>query len=635
MYYQPISDEIKEQYKYAINKAREERDKYFDWIRAEIDKAIKLITSYDTIYVLGSLGVRFLKATPTSYNQFLASRQVPLTAEEEEEKLQDDDAIEVLLEYAMNVATASGNANKGVIPTQEQLNEIYEQLQVVKINVNFWELSAALPNGGDEFDHWLRTNIMLDTINVRGNGYSQHIREVYRELYAPHNGFLEMYYGFNTEDLLNTILKLDTLVYSKVGNLQGSFFSHKRFTDWVNQVGNAYIQEQAGKGIHFMTAFTNDHPDLFDTANPNPGVSAIHLDSISAYDRLFWVIPETAKEKLIFDHLAQKFGDNTQFFQPPKFKAFPLNDSNLRLKPLILENNRYYCFSLTLAYRNLFKITENLIKSADGAYYENRYQGNSHPDCKDNYIERKVISIFQKLLPNATFYHSLDYTVEENGVTKATELDILGLSNDTAYIIEVKAGELNTKHRRGALKGLKDRLQETINEGSYQCHRALKYIQANEQPAFTFVEANTRKTILIDKRTIQSYIKISITFEHFSSIAANLKYLINSGVLSPDFKWTWIVSLYDLMVFSDIIASEDDFKDYLKYRIDLYDREDINFHDEIDILGFFLDGNFPLDEPKADYINTIVSFTQEIDNYYTSQELVGQNREKPKRKTKS
>lgn len=167
------------------------------------------------------------------------------------------------------------------------------------------------------------------------------------------------------------------------------------------------------------------------------------------------------------------------------------------------------------------------------------------------------------------------------------------------------------------MKGLKDRLKETINEGSYQCHRALKYIQESPNPTFDYVETGTKRTLTIDKTKIQSYFKISVTFEHFSSISANLKYLINSGVLSPDFKWTWIVSLYDLMIFADLIQSENEFKEYLTHRIALYDRNDIVFMDEIDILGFYLKNKFPLGQEEKNEIIQIVNYREEIETYYT------------------
>ena len=617
-----IPDDIKEKYKYAIEKAREDRPRYFEWIKKEIQTAITLINQFDKIYVIGGLGSKLIKSSPTFYNQFLATYEGPDKEQiQKDELIENDDQIEVLLEYIMNIATATENSNKNIIPTKKDIELIYQQLSKIKSNINFLELSADNPAGGNEFDHWLRTNIMQDAINVRGDGYQTHIQEIYQEVFKPFDGFLEQYYGFNSEDIYKTILKLDSLVYSKVGNVYGATHSHNRLKEWLEEIGpEATTKVMRETGKHFIRQFTEANPDLFDASVPEKVVS-YHLDRIESYNKLFWVIPKSEKEKLIFEKISHEFGANAIFFQPPKFKGFPLNDTVINLKPLIKEDGKYFHFSLALAFRNIFKITEQLIKSADAVYYDNSFKGNSNSNSRDNYIELKTKKLFEKILPTATFYHSLGYSVEENGIPKKTELDILGISGDTIYIIEVKAGELNTKHRRGAIKGLKDRLEETINEGSYQCHRALKYIQEKENPTFEYVAHAQKQTLTIDKTQITSYFKISVTFEHFASISANLKYLINSGVLSPDFKWTWIVSLYDLMIFSDLVQSEAEFKEYLTNRIALYDRNDIEFSDEIDILGFYFDNNFPLKEEKENEMLHIVNYKEEIETYYTKKSV--------------
>jgi hypothetical protein len=600
-----IPDEIKENYRYAIAKAREDRQRYFDWIKDEIETLIKLINTFDKVYVLGGLGSRLLKSTPTFYNQFLAGYDGPDKEEVEDELLQDDDEIEVLLEYAMSIATATQNTNQKNIPLPENIEEIYQQLSKIKSNMNFWELSAEVPSDGNEFDHWLRTNIMQESINVRGNGYHLHIKEIFTEMFQPHNGFLEQYYGFNAIDIYETIIKLDSLVYSKIGNPEGFMHQQKLFEkDGLNT-----------KDIFFK--FLESSISNKKAKSTEERIGGYDIKLIGNLKPIFSVAPKSEKEKLIFNKLAIEFGNNEIFFQPEKFKAFPLNDTHIKLRPLVKEGEKFYHFSLNLAFRNIFTIVEELIKSADAIYYENSFKGNSNASSKDNYIENKTKQLFEKLVPTAIFYHSLYYSIIENGEQKKPELDVIGISEETIYIIEVKAGELNTKHRRGAMKGLKDRLKETINEGSYQCHRALKYITENQNPTFEYVKDGKKNILVIDKAKIKSYFKISVTFEHFSSIAANLKYLISSGVLSPDFKWTWIVSIYDLMVFADLIQNEADFKEYLTHRIELYDRNDIEFLDELDILGFYFEGNFPLNAEKENEILHIVNYKDDIDAYYT------------------
>lgn len=626
-----IPEEIKDVYKHAINEARKDRPRYFDWIKNEINVAIDLINKFDKTYVLGGLGSKLIESVPNLHNQFMETYDGSDKDGIEDEKIKYDDEIEVLLEYALSIAMSSANESD-IIPTQDDIDFIYNQLSKIKANINFWELSSDIPANGNEFDHWLRTNIMQDSINVRGNGYHVHIEEVYKEVFQAHDGFLEQYYGFSSKDIYNVMMKLDSLVYSKIGNPYGSMQAHRRFTEWMDLTNeDEVMQVMIETGKHFIQQFTEANPDLYDESVPDK-IFAHPLNNISGYNKIFWVIPKTEKEEKIFNQLSVNYGENTVFLQPDKFKAFPLNDSLIKSKPLVKDNERFYHFSTNLPFRNIFKITEELLKSADHIYYNNYFMGNSEATTKDNYVELKTKLLFEKLLPNANFYHSLDYSILDKGELKKTELDVLGLSEDSVYIIEVKSGELNTKHRRGAVKGLKDRLNETINAGSFQCHRALNYIQESDEPIFEYIENATRNSLKINKEQITNYYKISVTFEHFASVSTNLKYLVDSNILCEDYKWTWIVSLYDLMIFSELIESENDFKEYLEYRIGLYDRNDIEFSDEIDILGFFMDGNFPLEMEAEEAKLYINNCKNRIDTYYTRKGVGMPGIIKPKRK---
>lgn len=609
-----IPEDVKENYKYALNQARQDRPRYENWIKEEIEIVIRMINSFDKVAVLGGLATKLINATPTFYNQFLENYDGEDNEQVEGEKLVEDDDIEVLLEYAMNLAAATTNEKKGVLPSHDDINAIYQQLSKIKININFWELSAEVPVAGDEVDHWLKTMMVQDTINVRGQGYFEHVKEIYLEIFEPHNGFLDQYYGYNATDLLNTILKLDSLVYSKIGNPYGFLHANARLEQWGKNKG--YNQPDSFFPMPFyIREFVKENPDLLNPGDPNY-INSYSLDSIQYFQSIFWVIPGTEKEKKIFNRLSITFGGNSIFFES-KYKGFIHGDTQIKQRPLVLEDNKYYHFSLNLSFRNVFAIAEELIREASQVYYESYYRNNAQYITKDNCIERKTKSIFEKLLPDGIFYHSLQYTTTEGGVKKDNELDILGVSNDAIYIIEVKAGELNTKIRRGALKGLKDKLKETIGKGSYQCHRACKFIKENEIPEFTYAKDGNRHTLTIDKNRITAFYKITVTFEQLSMIGMELGNLIKAGIISDEYKGAWIVSIYDLMVFRDLIENEEDFKEYLGYRMNLYDRTDIAFIDEIDVLGFYFDGRFPLGPVKENEIITMTGFDNEIENYYT------------------
>ena len=613
--------EFKKQWSYAFEQARADRVRYFNWIKDEIKIAVDLINHYDKIFVLGGLGARLLESSPNLYNQFMATYTDEDKKRTEKEQIFEDDEIEVLLEYAMSIASASPNTNSGVVPTQENIDEVCAQLSKIKFNVGFYEMSAENPSGGTEFDHWLKLRVMEDALHVRGNGYHTHFSEVYTETFETHDDFLNQYYGFTSVDIYEVVKLLDLLVASKTGNAFGAGLSLKRFTDWDNK-----------KGKHFIRQFTEENPDLYDETNPDH-ITGVSFDYIQGYNRLFWVIPKTEKEKKIFNLLSHQFGENASFLQG-KFGGFPLGDSVIKAKPLIKVGEKYFCFSINLPFRNIFDITANLLHSADSVYYEHRFKGNTSPTSRDNYIELKTKRLFENFLPTVQFYHSLKYDIVEDGVPKKTELDILGIGSDTLYIIEVKAGELNKKHRRGAILGLKDRLKETVNEGSYQCYRAEKFINTTAAPEFRHIENNQGKILTIDKSKNYRTIKISVTYEHLSTVSVNLKYLIESGVLSAAYKWTWIVSLYDLMIFSEMIESEADFQEYLQNRLGLYERNDIEFHDEIDILGYFFENLFPLKEEKENERIMMLSYKDDIERYYIKAGVGIPGVIKPKRKRK-
>lgn len=623
-----VDSEIIERFRYAFEQARNDRERYLDKIRGHINELIGKISQFDKIYILGGLGAKLLKSATTILSQSKKPKDIKIG---ETVSNDHDEHLEVALEYILSIATATPNLNKGIIPTQEDIDHIYNLSKRIHLNVCFFELFSDVPTSGNIFDHRLRTMVMLNTLNIRGHGYRLHINEVFLESLSLHDIFLKQFYRFDSNQLLDTLNTMEIMICSKISNNLGMILSHRRFVDWSNRKGDDQIAELVEKtGKHFMELFVEDNPDL----NLQDGVNKLilyNLDDINSYRAIFRVFPRTDIEKKIFDVLAVEFGSNECFYQPDKFKAFPLNDSLIPIKPLIRYDECYYYFSPNIASRNLLKIGASLIENADPVYYQNCFRGNTYSNSRDNYLENKTKSLFKKLLPNVRFYSSLKYQVIEENQTKDTELDLLGVGQDSIYIIEVKAGELSTKHRRGALKGLKDRLGETIDEGSYQCHRALKYIMNNKVPEFKYIEHGKSCVLVIDKSTISNYLKISVMREHLGVISANLSHLIKSGVLSQSYKWSWIISIFDLMVFSDLIDSENDFKDYLANRIYLYEQENVICVDEIDILGCFLEDMLPLSS-EEDELNVIQGFTKGIDEYYTNKLFGGDDITKPCRK---
>ena len=112
----------------------------------------------------------------------------------------------------------------------------------------------------------------------------------------------------------------------------------------------------------------------------------------------------------------------------------------------------------------------------------------------------------------------------------------------------------------------------------------------------------------------------------------NFKKLIDAGILHQEYKGSWIVSLYDLMVFRDLIGTEKEFHEYLSCRMNLYDRSDIVFMDEINVLGFYFNGGFPLGPVKENEVITMTDYDDEIKKYYENADIGLPGLKKPHKK---
>jgi hypothetical protein len=297
MYFEEMPDDVKESFKFAFEQASKDRERYFSWIKDEIEIAINLIEKFDKIYVLGGLGARLIKSIRNQADYFSETIEKDKHEELKDDTSIPDDEIEVLLEYVMSLASANVNSNKGVLPTQKDIDEIYEQLLKVKFNSNIYEMSALNSDGdGIDADSWLRMSVVLDTLNVRGNAYQQHIMEIYREIFESHNEFLQRFYGFDANDLIDTVLKLDKLVHSKIGNVFGANLAAERFKEWMDETDDESVNKVTGEtGKHFMQQFTEANPDLADELAPM-GFVVHRLDRVEGYNKVFGLFQNLKKK---------------------------------------------------------------------------------------------------------------------------------------------------------------------------------------------------------------------------------------------------------------------------------------------------------------------------------------------------
>ena len=89
--------------------------------------------------------------------------------------------------------------------------------------------------------------------------------------------------------------------------------------------------------------------------------------------------------------------------------------------------------------------------------------------------------------------------------------------------------------------------------------------------------------------------------------------MVDLGLLKAEVGWTWIVSLYDLMAFSELMETEEDFQDYLAFRFSLYEKEGITFLDEIDVLGYFFNTGAIVPEIEQNEYFLMTGYSEDMD----------------------
>lgn len=600
-----LNPEIREMYERA-QRIPELRDE----IRNNIDKIISIFQKYDKIQLLGGLSLKHLPKLPLkdtdipmleklyqdakqrcSYTSCgfgldptpqdimtKALSQIGYAIPKIEKnfcELEMEDDWNIIIEYALSFSS-SIEQNGSEAPSHEIITQLYTLLKNTKEDIAILEMERSSSYEEDSIKFFSH----LTTIGIRGDAYPQFFEDVFKGLFSPHDNFFKTKYGFSTDEVFDFFIDLDKRIYSKINNSVGQFFSWLRFRKWCDnfEKGNIHIVDKSIKDSSPFELFFQCNPDLYLKKESHFGL--YNPEDIAASSMIFWITPNNAAEEKILSVFSHHTGENRSFIQEGEFKGFITNESVIYTKPFAREKDRFYCFSNYLPYVQLFEMMEFLLKQ-DNIYYNQKYQQNKETYARDNYFEAKVKNVFSIFLPDALFYKSVDYTVNSDGNTTNTELDILGISDLATYIIEVKAHELSHKDKI-RIKGLKDKIRDSINIGLYQCERCKKHI-LDEDAVFRV----TSNSITVDK--MKPIYKIVVTFQQFTMFLADYESYKKEGLLDSSFDDTFVVSLFDLMTILDNMNDEKELIQYLKIRKEVNGNK-ILYCDELDLFGYFKEG---------------------------------------------
>ena len=581
-----------------IIESLKDKDKWEACVQENINIIEGYFHTYDSVQLLGSIGLFLLDNLPNIEKYFYA--QINGT------EMNLDENAEVIAEYALNFGLAMPN-DSHENPTDKIVYDLKERLRTLFFLYLYKDM--PLVDNPLESLEWM---IHLDTIAVRGDGYQIHVYEVFKEMFYPHSKFYLAEYGFSIEQLFDFFMVLEDRVICKIADqnsIYGAYKMHERWIKWEEKTYGKLDDMSSLESRDFSEGLFGD----FFVANPDvphteDGMQFLMCqpDDYSMSEKIFWVYPQNETEENILQSLSMEFGSNSSFLEG-KYRGNIMNGHSIFEKPFIKNGDRYYCFTPMIPHRNLFLIAEKLMKRND-VYYQKKFQQNTNPISRDVYIENKVKKVMESFLPDVKFYNSVHYTVHENNTVKKTELDVLGISDKANYIIEIKAHELSRKDRVG-LKGAEEKFKASIAEACSQCCRAQEYICDMEDPIFGV----GKETIHIDKS--KPVYKIAVSFQHYSSLLGQMDKLVKSGLIEDRYRDTWMVSLFDLIVVSDFLESEDEFLSYLDMH-KLINTNHSVFFDELDVLSQFLNDDLS-NKVKPNTPIRIIGGANNIDSEYS------------------
>lgn len=554
-----------------IFKLFKDRDAIKEILHENIEIIEVYFKKYDSVQLLGSVGLYLLNNLPNIEKHFIANIS--------NQKMDIEENAEIIAEYAINFGLAVPNYGKET-PTDEIIQDLRNRLNTLFIAYLYYDM-PLIDNPTQSID-WM---IHLETISVRGDGYQTHVYEVFKEMFLPHTNFYENQYGYSVQQLFDFFMDLEDRVICKIGSQDSVYGQMKMWERWkkwdeehYGSIDNDSILETRDFSKGFMGDFLNANPDIPHTED-GMQILICSPNDYRQSNMIFWIYPQNETEIKILESLSMEFGDNSDFLSEGEFKGSIMNGHNIFEKPFVKDGNKYYCFTPMIPHRNLFLIAEKLMMR-NNTYYQRNFQQNVSSISRDVYIEKKVKLVLTSFLPNVDFLSSVHYTINEDGISKNAELDILGVSDKAIYIIEVKAHELSYKDKV-RLNGAKYKFKESVASACKQCYRTEQFICNSVKPIF----GTKRGAIIVDKN--KPIYKIAVTFQHYSSLLGQMDKLVESGLMEECYRDTWIVSLFDLMVVSDFIESEDEFIAYLNMRR-IINTNHSTFYDELDLLSQFL-----------------------------------------------
>ena len=349
---------------------------------------------------------------------------------------------------------------------QELLGEVFRAEMILLVSRQVQELGGRQPDAWDE----LRFRTISDSIKVRYPGYQHHLIEHLRGLAQATDSFVGDALGWSISDALALAPAVLSLMTRRLAARREDA---KHLAAELRQALDNRADEpvQAPRELdELLRQFRQVPEEHLDSALQNYVMFATfhglgETFSFSAEDLASEAEIPHERAAAFLESLSLSFGDpiNARYRRPAPTHP-------LALRPFVRRGDQYFCPVVQMIEWSIRPAIESLLKpgapdcvTTDPRYWE-RYES-----ARSRFLEARSLELLAGALRSARVHANLKYrTKRDDGTTVQAELDGLILFDNTAFLVECKAGSLSPPARRGAQARMKEEMKELTLQRSGQ-----------------------------------------------------------------------------------------------------------------------------------------------------------------------
>lgn len=591
-------------------------DEQTEAVRRGAEELATLLRSFDTFAVLGAVSLINHLANPETYRE------------------PSHEGKSIVAEYVTLLALRGAySTGTELYPNGRALNEIQEKAEKV-VRDSVWlhmcrdarrmlsaadEARSTTPRP-DAFGR-VQLHMKLYELGVRNPAYSHHHYDVLRGLFGPFEAALVRVTGLSIDDALRASdaipTRMSRLFQERMDKARES---RKDLLDEIDcaRRGVPPIQRYEDNEKHraFVRDLSTRPQEWIDSYLRNAMTEWLFVgaDGVCTFTE-----EELAGEAGIPIERAAAFVSmlSSEFGAVPVDFFEPTSTHPLRTRPIVRHERRAIAPAPMLLDWAIQPAFEGALKRVGGTTWE-RYQRHRH-----DYLLDRTLELLGKLMPSAATASELLYTIDGEAAREA-ELDGLIQYDSMVFLIEAKGRDVTDPARRGAPDRLRRDLSAVIADSHEQAVRARTFL---DSAMLAGTDARFRRAaggdeVVVAAGSAHTKVLVSATLAPLGHITASLHSEESAGLFKPG-EYSWVVSLYDLMVIADILDQPFALPHYLTRRLATARLGFLAAPDELDLLGYYLKEGLYLDDVAAEMRSDsptsamrLASYTVMFDDYY-------------------